>query len=205
MHPMPHSYRWVAVVVSTWTLAVVAPSLGAAARAPQNAPNAPAAAKPAADPGANPVSQAIRDAWRGARRNLQDSATEMSEANYGFKPVDQVRTFGQILAHVAGANYVFCSAARGEKSPFAEDHFEKTATTKAAIVKALNDSIAYCDAAYDRLTDKSAGETIGSAFGSGQATRATALLGNTGHNQEHYGNLVTYFRIKGLVPPSSRR
>lgn len=204
MHPMPHSYRWVAVVVSIWTLAIVAPSLGAAAR--QQSASAPAAAsKPAADPGANPVSQAIREAWQGARRNLQESATEMSEADYGFKPVDQVRTFGQILAHVAGANYVFCAGARGEKSPFAEDHFEKTATTKAAIVKALNDSIAYCDAAYDHLTDKSAGESIASPFGGGQATRATALLGNTGHNQEHYGNLVTYFRIKGLVPPSSRR
>ncbi len=129
----------------------------------------------------------------------------MPEADYAFKPTEQVRTFGQILAHVAGANYVFCSAAKAEKSPFTEDHFEKSATTKAAIVKALSDSIAYCDTAYTGLTDAKAAETIAMPFGMGNAPRASALIGNTGHLQEHYGNLVTYFRIKGMVPPSSRR
>jgi uncharacterized damage-inducible protein DinB len=116
-----------------------------------------------------------------------------------------VRTFGQILAHVAGANYVFCSASRGEKSPFEEDHFEKTSKTKAEISKAIEDSIAYCDAAYSGLTDARAAEMISAPFGSGKRARAAALIGNTGHVQEHYGNLVTYFRIKGMVPPSSQR
>ena len=110
--------------------------------------------------GANPISQAMKQAWDDAKGNVQASAEQMPEADYAFKPTDQVRTFGQILAHVAGANYVFCSAAKGEKSPFTEDHFEKSATTKAAIVKALNDSIAYCDAAYAGLTDTKAAETI---------------------------------------------
>ena len=86
------------------------------------------------------------------------SAKVMPEAKYSFKPVDTVRTFGQILAHVAGANYEFCAAARGEKSPFAEDAFEKSATTAAAIAKALQDSIAYCDAAYAALDDSKAAE-----------------------------------------------
>lgn len=153
----------------------------------------------------NPISQAIKGAWDGAKRNLKESAEQMPEADYSFKPTEQVRTFGQILAHVAGANYVFCAAARGEKTPFAEDNFEKTAKTKAEIVKALNDSHAYCDASYVALTDGTAGENITMPFGMGTQPRASALIGNAVHLQEHYGNLVTYFRIKGMVPPTSKR
>lgn len=153
----------------------------------------------------DPISQAIRQAWDDAKGNLQQSAEVMPEADYGFKPTESVRTFGQILAHVAGANYVFCSAARGEKSPFSEDHFEKGMKTKGQIFNAVKDSVAYCDAAYKSLTDRSAAESITMPFGMGSRPRAAALIGNTGHVQEHYGNLVTYFRIKGMVPPSSRR
>ncbi len=151
----------------------------------------------------DPLSQAIREGWNSAKRNMSGSAKVMPEAKYGFRPVDTVRTFGQILAHVAGANFEFCSAARGEKSPHAEDEFEKSATTPAAITKALQDSIAYCDAAYASLTDAGAVEIINGPFGGGKQPRAAALMGNTSHNNEHYGNLVTYLRINGLVPPSS--
>lgn len=153
---------------------------------------------------ANPVAAGIRTAWEGAKRNLTRSAELMPESDYSFRPVDTVRTFGQILAHVAGANYVFCSAAKGEKSPHAEAAFEKTATTRAQIIKALNDSIAYCDAAYASLDDRRAAETVELAFGMGKGARALPLIQNTGHVQEHYGNLVTYFRVKGMVPPSSQ-
>jgi uncharacterized damage-inducible protein DinB len=163
-------------------------------------PPAPLAAQ---TPGANPVSQSLRDAWDGAKRNLLGAMKAMPEDKYGFKPVATVRSYGEILAHVAGANFIFCSAARGEKSPHAEDAFEKSAKTRAQIVKALEDSIAYCDTAYRAVTDRSAGEPIDAPFGGGKQPRAAALMGNTGHIQEHYGNLVTYLRINGLVPPSS--
>jgi uncharacterized damage-inducible protein DinB len=153
----------------------------------------------------NPVSDSVRSTWKGARTYIRDSADQMPEADYGFKPVATVRTFGQILAHVAGANYLFCSAAKGEKSPHAEDEFEKSATTKAAIIKALDDSLAYCDASYTALTDKSAGELVDMPFGMPKTARAGVLIMNTGHLSEHYGNLVTYFRIKGMVPPSSKQ
>ena len=131
------------------------------------------------------------------------SASVMPADKSGFKPVASVRSYGQILAHIAGANYIFCAAARGEKSPHAEDAFEKSATTAAAITKALQDSIAYCDAAYTALDDARAVQMVAAPFGNGQTMRASALMGNTGHLQEHYGNLVTYLRINGLVPPSS--
>jgi len=164
---------------------------------------APAEAQSAG--GANPISSAIRSGWEGAKRNISRSAELMPEADYAFRPVETVRTFGQILAHVAGANYVFCSAAKGEKSPFAEEAFEKTAKTRAEIVKAVNDSIAYCDAAYAALDDARAAQIVDMPFGGGKGARATPLMNNSGHLQEHYGNLVTYFRIKGIVPPSSRQ
>ena len=153
---------------------------------------------------ANPISSGVRTAWDGAKRNLTRSAEQMPEADYAFRPVNTVRTFGQILAHVAGANYVFCSAAKGEKSPHAEDAFEKSATTRAQIIKALADSMAYCDGAIAALDDKRAAETVELPFGMGKGARALPLMLNTGHLQEHYGNLVTYFRIKGMVPPSSQ-
>jgi uncharacterized damage-inducible protein DinB len=164
---------------------------------------APSAA--AQTPSANPVSDAIRSSWNGVKRNISESAEQMPEANYAFKPVDTVRSFGEILAHVAGANYVFCASAKGEKPPFAEDAFEKSATTKAAIVKAVADSHAYCDGAYTAVTDATAGQMVNNPFGSGQSPRAAQLIGNVGHDNEHYGNLVTYFRLKGMVPPSSKR
>ena len=63
----------------------------------------------------NPISDAIRDGWNGAKRNLTRATEAMPDARFNFKPVDTVRTYGQIVAHVAGANYIFCAAARGEK------------------------------------------------------------------------------------------
>ena len=153
----------------------------------------------------NPISDGLRSQWDGAKRNLQQSSEIMPEGSYDYRPVDGVRNFGEILAHTAGANYVFCAAAKGEKPPFAEDHFEKTAKTRAAIMKATADSIAYCDGAFTSLTDASAAQMVAQPVGTGQTARAAVLVSEIGHVNEHYGNLVTYFRINGIVPPSSRR
>ena len=154
-------------------------------------------------PAANPITQALRSAWTSAKTNVRRSADVMPEAKYGFKPVDSVRGFGAILAHVAGASYEFCAAAKGEKTPHAEDEFEKSAKTKAEIVKALDGAIAYCDEVYKGLDDAKAAQMVAGAFGGPQDSRAANLIGNTTHFQEHYGNIVTYLRINGLVPPSS--
>ena len=152
---------------------------------------------------ANPITASLRSAWNSAKTNVRRSADVMPEAKYHFKPVDSVRTFGAILAHVAGASYEFCAAAKGEKTPHAEDEFEKSAKTKAEIVKALDGAIAYCDEIYKGLDDAKAAQLVGGAFGGKPGARAANLIGNTGHFMEHYGNLVTYLRINGLVPPSS--
>lgn len=184
-----------ATTVCVW-MSVMALAGNAAAQTPAAGAKAPAKAS---------VSATLKQNWDSMKVNIRESATMMDEANYAFKPVDTVRTYGQILAHVAGASYVFCASAKGEKSPFEEDHFEKIATGKAAIVKAVNDGIAYCDAAYDALTDATGAESVELPFGMGQGSRSFPLVINYGHYAEHYGNLVTYLRIKGLVPPSSRQ
>jgi len=165
------------------------------------APAASAQTPPASTPSANPISDGIRSQWAGVKRNIKESAEQMPEENYNFKPTPDVRSFGEILGHVAGASYLICAGAKGEKSPFEEDHFEKTAKTKAQIVKATNDAIAYCDGVFAALTDGTAGQA---APGS-QTSRVSRLVLQIGHDNEHYGNLVTYFRLKGMVPPSSKR
>jgi len=159
---------------------------------------------PARPSSPQPVADAVRTSWEGAKKNIRDSAMDVPEALYSFKPIDTVRTFGQIVAHVAGANYEFCSAGKGEKSPKAENAFEGLAT-KAAILQAWNESVTYCDAVYKSLTDKSAAEAINMPFNGGKGVRIATLMGNVDHLSEHYGNLVTYMRLKGIVPPTSRR
>src|SRR5881394_2176405 len=112
---------------------------------------------PARPASAQPVSDAVRASWETAKKNIRESAVLVPEALYSFKPVDTVRTFGQIVAHVAGANYEFCAAGKGEKSPKAENAFESL-VTKSAIMSAYDDSVAYCDTVFKALTDKSSAE-----------------------------------------------
>jgi len=172
--------------------------------APAFAQSGGSAQKPQEAPGAGAVLVRIaQNGWAGAKRNIVESADQMPEADYSFKPVDTVRTFGQILAHVADSNYFYCARSKGEEPPVPDGTLEKTATTKSAIVKALGESVAYCDAVYSALTAASAADTV--KAGNNQIPRAQPLFSNVAHNVEHYGNLVTYFRMKKMVPPSTKR
>ncbi len=156
-------------------------------------------AAPAAS--ANPVSDSTRTLYKSVKNNIMKSAEEMPASGYGFKPVDTVRTFGQLIAHVADGQYEFCSALSTSKEKNPE--VEKTAKDKGQILEALKTAFSYCDAVYDSLTDDKAVKTI-SFFGRPYAA-VSVLDFNTAHNNEHYGNLVTYLRMKGLVPPSSKQ
>jgi uncharacterized damage-inducible protein DinB len=145
------------------------------------------------------------------KRNLIGSADRMPDADFHFKPqgtAPEVRTFGQILAHVINANYLFCAQAKGEKSPAAPLDDKQGKQPKAELVKALNDAMAYCDAVYDAQTAASLNEMMkrpGPNNTQLERARGNGLILNVAHNNEHYGNLVTYLRAKGLVPPSSDR
>ena len=153
----------------------------------------------AAAPPVNPLSAHNKAIYRGVKAMLLRSAEKMPEENYGFKPTEAVRSFGQIVGHAAESQYAFCSRALGEKSP--SPKIEETKTSKADLIAALKQAFAYCDKAYDGMTDASATETI-KVMG-GDAPRLAALNINSLHTVEHYGNLVVYLRMKNLVPPSS--
>ena len=141
-----------------------------------------------------------RSLWAETMRNVIEAAKDMPEAKYGYRPIATVRTFGELIGHVAGSQEMFCAIALGQKPP-AEDAVEKAATTKAALVAALEKSNKSCDAAY-ALSDAATTGKV-DMFGT-QRTRLGALIQNAMHDDEHYGNLVTYLRMNGMVPPSSK-
>jgi len=130
---------------------------------------------------------------------LLASAEKMPEESYGFKPVDAVRTYGQIVGHIADMQYAFCSIALGEKNPAPQ--VEKTKALKADLIAALKEAINYCDRAYNGMTDVTAMQLV--KMGPGDMPRASVLHTNMTHSALHYGNLVTYMRMKNIVPPSS--
>lgn len=141
------------------------------------------------------------------RRNLADAAEEMPAEEYAFRPTPEVRTFGQLIGHVINTNFFFCSQAAGEKSP-ATTNYEQI-TDKAALVKALDESLAFCDRVYAATTDANFLRPVKVADAadglSSNTVRGAVLMFNVAHNNEHYGNLVVYMRLKGHVPPSTAR
>jgi uncharacterized damage-inducible protein DinB len=156
---------------------------------------------------ANATSTFLRNLWNGNRNTILRTAEKMPEENYGMRPGPQqeVRTFGQQVGHVANYNFLWCSQAKGEKNPNAGKDLEKL-TTKAEFIKAVTDAFTYCESAYNSLTDASGAETITITQENGQqrqSPRIGLLMLNYGHNNEIYGSMVTYLRIKGIVPPAS--
>ena len=139
------------------------------------------------------------------RRNLAEAAERMPADQYAFKPTPDVRSFAELLGHVVNANFFFCSQARGDKMPAAMN-YEKT-TDKAVLVKGLTEALAFCDAAYASTTDANFQQMVPVAAGSAktETARGMLLMFNTTHNNEHYGNIVVYMRLKGHVPPSTAR
>ncbi len=155
----------------------------------------------------DPMATWLHNAFNTNRKNIEKSAEKVSEDLYGLRPgpQEEVRTFGQILGHLANFNYMWCSQAKGEKNPGQGSDFEKLAS-KDALLRALSDAFTYCDTAYAALTDASGLEVITVTQESGrkaQVPRMSLLVLNYGHNNDHYGNLVTYMRIKSIVPASS--
>ena len=168
----------------------------------------PAAAQTAAqDAGANPLSSWLRNLYKNNSNEVARAAEKMPEEFYGLRPGPQteVRTYGQLIGHLANFNYMWCAQAKGEKNPNEGNNFEKV-TAKADLVKAIHAAFAYCDGVYNSLTDASGMQMIDVTQESGRqqhVLRMSQLIMNVFHNNEHYGNIVTYLRIKSIVPPSS--
>ena len=158
-------------------------------------------------PAANPMSTFLRNVYTNNRNGLLRMAERMPEENYGMRPGAQmeVRTFGQQVGHLANYNFRWCSQSKGEKNPQAGNDLEKL-TTKAEFIKVLTDAFNYCDEVYNSLTDASGAEMVDITQESGRQTRNLRmglLILNYGHNNEIYGSMVTYLRMKNIVPPAS--
>lgn len=149
---------------------------------------------------ANPGVSGVKQTWSIMSNYFTRSAEQVTEADYAWKPVPTVRSFGEMIGHVAGAQNMFCAAALGE-SQKAEDDIEKSAKTKADLVAALKKSNEYCARAYAMSDADAAGTT---KLFNRDASKMFTLSLNAAHVGEHYGNLVTYLRMKGMVPPSSQ-
>lgn len=147
----------------------------------------------------NPLSAELKQQWAATKDSIGKSADRMADADYSFKPAPgNTRTFAQIIGHIADVQLAICGASKGEQK---RGDAEMTKSSKADAVAALKASFDYCDGAYDGLTDPSATEQI-KMFG-GMRSRLSALYFNIIHDNEMYGEIVVYYRAKGMVPPTT--
>lgn len=147
------------------------------------------------------AASAMKSEWQMLAGWIAKAAEQMPEADYAFKPTPDVRSFAQLIGHLAGSQDYICAAALGDTAASPEDAIEKNVTAKARLVAAVKASTDRCVRAYTQQDAELPGAT--KLFGM-KATRLSALLRNTVHDGEHYGNIVTYMRLKKMVPPSSQ-
>jgi hypothetical protein len=157
-----------------------------------------------AGPAGQPVGIAagLQNAYNRIKTLVTQSAEKMPDADYGFKPTQEIRNYGQLWGHVANFHYNVCAQVKGVANPNQGNNLENTATTKAAVVKALADSYAFCDDAFSSLTDQTAVEPVAGGRGAPRA-KLSVLNQIVEHDNEMYGIGTVYQRLKGLVPPST--
>jgi uncharacterized damage-inducible protein DinB len=180
IHPTSGAARRALLTASTFAAFLVLPG------------GAEAQSSPALD-GARNLHEMVRD-------YLMTTANESSESLLAYRPTDEVRSLGEMLGHVGNASFAFCSTALGESSPATGDL--EAVATKAELVSGLRAAFDYCDRAYREPTAAQLAEEV-NLFGM-TGSRIWVLMFNATHNWEHYGNIVTYLRLNGIVPPSSR-
>ena len=185
----------------TRRLAVLFAALSAVPVAVLAQASASAPAQPPAATVVNPISASNSKMYTMLSGVVIAAAEKMPEENYSFKPTPEVRSFGQLVGHLADSQYYFCGLAAGENNP--GGGVEKGKTGKAELIAALKEAVAYCSKAYATMTDAKGGESV--KLMNQDFARLTVLSANTAHNYEHYGNMATYMRLKGIVPPTSEK
>src|SRR5258706_6880687 len=148
----------------------------------------------------NPLSIDAKQAYENVKSNILASAEKMPEENYSFRPAPRVRTFGQILGHLAEEQYIYCGAVKGEQKA---GDAEKTETLKADLMAVLREAYAYCDAVYNGLTDATAVQMV--RRGEKERTKPGKISGNTKPNKTQYGKIRYLIAIKGVSAPSAER
>ncbi len=151
------------------------------------------------------IGTSLQRGYAGIKNNLTQAADKLSDADYSFKPgtMPEVRTYGQLFAHVAQAQCAQCAGVKAVPNPQQGKQLEQELKTKAEITKALADSFAFCDDAFSSTTNDNALQYVRLPFGNNEAVRAAALFGVIVHDNEMYGTAAVYLRSKGIVPPST--
>lgn len=173
-------------------------------------------AKPAAKPAPPPTVGSAIDVQIGiVEREFVGAAEAMPDDKFNFSPAGLningseykgVKTFAEEVRHVAATNFVLWDAVTGDKPPIAtsEDNGPPELKTKAEIIKYLKDSFALGHKAAKSLTAESAIAQIPSPFGQGQTTKLFCASFAVAHAFDHYGQMVEYLRMNGIIPPASR-
>lgn len=156
------------------------------------------AAKPAPSP-----SQAVLETWNDVGRKLIAMAEDFPEDKYDFRPTPAERTFAQQLTHAAGANYFFTNIVLGEKPPTEED-MKKEIKTRVEMVAFVKKAVSDGADVIKKKGDKGMNDLVVEPFSKQQTRVGDFAYGFAEHMGEHYGQLVVYYRLSGLVPPESR-
>ena len=183
------------ILFRTSALVIAAAVLFTAAHAQpagKNEPKAPAS-----------PSKALAEAWNDIGRKLVAMAEDMPEDKYDFKPTPAERSFAEQLLHAASANYFFINPAQGLKAPQG-DPKRTDYKTKAAVVEFVRKSFADGSDLIRKKGDAGLADLIEDPFSKQQAHIGDYAWGFVEHSGEHYGQLVVYYRVAGLVPPESR-
>lgn len=154
---------------------------------------------PAIQAAENPFIEHTRGIHEAVQKIILRSAELMPADKYGFKPADSVRSFGEILGHAAASQHYMCATVIGEKP--APPKLDASTASKEEIIAALRTAFDYCDTAWSGMTDVSAGEIV--KFMGDDSPKLGVMSVNNIHTIEHYGNLIVYLRMNGLVPPTS--
>lgn len=153
-------------------------------------------------PSGNPVADSMKASIRNTQRNLLEAVEKVPGSIMAFKPVPEVMTFAELVGHIVDVQYTVCSAVKGEANP-SSTSLQKAELGKEAAIAAVKKSNEYCAAAIDPLKDADLAAPV-QMFGR-PGTKASALTALVFHSPLHYGNLITYMRIKGIVPPETER
>jgi hypothetical protein len=140
--------------------------------------------------------------YQNVQRDLAEAAEKMPDEHYGFKPTPEIKPFGQLVAHVALAQFRTCAMLKGEANP-RQDEKEETSRTRAEAIALLKASSAYCDPLVTSLTEPAMTELA--TVGQNQVAKGLLPASLVTHGMEMYGTMAVYLRLKGIVPPTTER
>ena len=146
----------------------------------------------------------VLNSWNNIGGKLVTMAEDWPEEKYDYRPTPEVRTFAEQLLHVAGSSYLFIDTARGKETG-SEDLSREKYRTKAEIVAVLKKSVEEGAALIQAAGDEGMSKPIKFPFGGGPRSQYGFWMAQVEHAGEHYGNLVVYYRLNGVVPPASRQ